>query len=84
MTGWEIPSALDLTRAQFDGRACVWCGMPLWKNATSVGTARGSLGMHSLDVEVFACPLCVFQAPAAGNPPFRQRDDDGPGEGWPS
>jgi hypothetical protein len=59
MTRRKLPPARDLTRAQHDGRACVWCGIPLWKGAKSAGIARGSLGVHVLDVEVFACaPHC--------------------------
>lgn len=66
MTVRSLPSALDLTRPQFDGRACVWCATPLWKNAVSVGRATGKLGEHDLDVEVYACPGCA---------PPRGRDD---------
>lgn len=63
----RLPSALDLTRPQFDGRACVWCGIPLWKNAVSAGRSEGRLGVHDLSVEVYACPLCA-DAPAPKTP----------------
>lgn len=59
MTGRPIPSALDLTRPQFDGWACVWCGATLTKGAVSAGRATGQIGAHSLDIEVYACALCA-------------------------
>lgn len=58
MTARQLPPAGDLTRAQHDGWACVWCGIALWKGATSAGIARVRSGVHVLDVEVFACPEC--------------------------
>ncbi|GGK65513.1 hypothetical protein [Streptomyces flaveus] len=59
MTARPLPSATDLTRAQYDGRACVWCGKPLWRNAVSAGIARGKIGAVVLDIVVYACPLCA-------------------------
>ena len=58
MTDRPLPSARDLTGAQHDGHACVWCGKPLRRGAVSAGIARGKSGAHVLDVEVFACPDC--------------------------
>lgn len=54
-----LPSALDLTRAQFDGWACVWCSAPLKKGAVSEGRATGRVGSHDLSIEVYACPSCA-------------------------
>ncbi|MDQ0992148.1 hypothetical protein [Streptomyces sp. V3I7] len=65
MTRRPLPSALDLTRPQHSGWACVWCGKSLLETGgTSAGIARGSLGAHVLDIEVYACPDC---APALTN-----------------
>lgn len=61
---------LALTKAQHDGWACVWCGMPLRKNAVSAGIARGRMGAHDLSVEVYACPVCAEGIPQA---PIRPR-----------
>ena len=58
MTRRPLPPVQELTRAQFDGWACVWCRTPLWKGATSAGRARGRMGDHVLDIEVYACPVC--------------------------
>ena len=53
------PPATDLTRAQYDGWACCWCGGSLWEGARSAGVARGSVGAHVLDIEVYECgPRC--------------------------
>lgn len=59
MSDLHLPSARDLTRAQHDGRACVWCCKALWRGAVSAGIARGMSGAHCLDIEVFACPGCA-------------------------
>jgi hypothetical protein len=61
VTGLELPSALDLTRPQFDGWACVWCGIPLMgmEGVTSAGRAEGRMGAHDMGVEVYACPACT-------------------------
>ncbi|MGR3871002.1 hypothetical protein ACUXZZ_20710 [Streptomyces graminifolii] len=61
MTAPALPSALDLTRPQFDGWACVWCGVPLMGMAgvTSAGRAEGQIGAHDLGVEVYACAPCT-------------------------
>lgn len=71
MSRRTLPSALDLTRPQFDGRACVWCSTPLWQNAVAVGRAEGRLGEHDLSIEVYACPAC---APAPQTSPVRDRE----------
>lgn len=49
------PPATDLTRAQYSGWACCWCGTSLQYGGVSVGIARGRLGVHVLDIEVYAC-----------------------------
>ncbi|MFJ9961361.1 hypothetical protein [Streptomyces avermitilis] len=54
----RLPSANSLTRAQFDGHACVWCGEKLWRGAQSAGRARGMTGKIPYDIEVYACPQC--------------------------
>lgn len=66
MTHRLLPPVTSLTRAQHDGHACVWCRSPLTHGATSAGIARGNLGAHVLDVEVYACPSCAH-APTIRN-----------------
>lgn len=61
MTGQDLPSAVDLTRAQYSGWACVWCRAPLKIGAVSQGRARGQVGAVRMDVEVFACPSCAIE-----------------------
>lgn len=74
-----LPSALDLTRPQFDGWACVWCGIPLlgMEGVVSAGRATGMLGAHDLSVEVYACPACAIAPliPAARVDASRGRRD---------
>lgn len=53
-----MPTAGDLSWEQYAGRACVWCGKPLTVGARSVGIARGRIGVHVLDIEVYAGPCC--------------------------
>lgn len=55
----EPPAATDLNREQYSGRACCWCGTPLWSGAVSAGIARGRSGAHILDIEVYAHPNCA-------------------------
>ncbi|UXY28569.1 hypothetical protein [Streptomyces sp. HUAS TT20] len=50
-----LPSALDLTRAQYSGWACVRCHASLQNGAVPAGRARGSIGAHALDVDVYQC-----------------------------
>ncbi|QXE36990.1 hypothetical protein KQY30_25030 [Streptomyces sp. GMY02] len=52
----SVPPAGDLTTEQWAGRACYACGRPLTTGAVYRGWARGRLGAHSLDAEVWACP----------------------------
>lgn len=53
------PAAIELNYEQYSGRACCWCGTRLWRGAVSAGIARGSIGAHVLDIEVYACsPRC--------------------------
>jgi hypothetical protein len=54
-----LPDARHLTRAQYAGWACVWCGRPLTTGATLAGRAVGSIGAHRLDVDVYQCPDCT-------------------------
>jgi hypothetical protein len=61
-----LPPANALTKAQHDGWACVWCRSPLTLGAKSAGIARGQMGAHVLDVEVYACPDCTH-APTTRN-----------------
>lgn len=63
MTARALPSIHDLTRAQTDGRACVWCGRALWVGAKSAGRAKGMLGKVPWDIEVYACPSCATPEP---------------------
>lgn len=81
MTGRALPSALELSRPQFDGWACVWCGIPLMGmgGVVSAGRATGMLGVHDLSVEVYACPACVIapMTPAGRVDASRGRRDDG-------
>jgi hypothetical protein len=46
VTDLKLPSALDLTRPQFDGWACVWCSIPLMgmEGVVSAGRAEGHDG----------------------------------------
>lgn len=63
-----IPSALDLTRRQWDGLDCVWCGTYMPTGAVTVGRAEGHVGAVDLGIEVYACLLCApNQAPTAGS-----------------
>lgn len=55
----SLPSVSELSRAQFDGWACVFCRAPLDKGAISAGRAEGSSGAHDLSIEVYACPICA-------------------------
>lgn len=60
MTARSLPSARDLSRAQYSGWACVWCDCSLLRcGGTSVGRAEGSIGDHDMSVEVYACPACI-------------------------
>lgn len=64
-----LPPANALTRAQYSGWACCWCGASLLRSGgSSVGVARGRSGAHVLDVEVYACPNCA-PAPTISRPP---------------
>lgn len=51
-----VPEAGDLSWEQYAGRACFACGKQLTVGAVSCGRATGRLGVHVLDVEVWACP----------------------------
>lgn len=52
----ELPPVEQLSYGQYNGLACVWCGIRLTQGAVSAGTARGQSGAHILDTEVYACP----------------------------
>lgn len=55
----EPPPVDRLTRAQYSGWACVWCGETLWHGAASAGISRGYSGTYALDNEVYECsPPC--------------------------
>ncbi|MFJ3310293.1 hypothetical protein ACIPSA_46340 [Streptomyces sp. NPDC086549] len=52
----EIPHPRDLTRAQYTGWACVWCGRRLLDaKARLAGRAIGSIGAVVMDVDVYEC-----------------------------
>lgn len=56
----EPPPVRQLTKAQYDGWACCWCGKSLLDcGGTSVGVSRGQQGAVVLDIEVYACPSCA-------------------------
>lgn len=55
----KLPLATELSRAQFDGWACVFCRAKLGKGAVSAGRAEGRVGAHDLSIEVYACPSCA-------------------------
>lgn len=57
----EPPPATELNYTQYSGRACCWCGKSLLDvtGVKSAGIARGSSGVHVLDIEVYACPDCA-------------------------
>jgi hypothetical protein len=64
MTGQpKPPPATELTRAQYSGWACCWCGTSLKHGGVSAGRSRGRLGAHVLDVEVYACRWCCPKKP---------------------
>lgn len=64
----ELPPVEQLSYGQYNGLACVWCGIRLTQGAVSAGTARGSSGAHILDTEVYACPDCAT-TPTPSRPP---------------
>jgi len=55
----EPPPVSQLSKAQYDGWACCWCGKDIWSGAVSAGIARGRQGAVVLDVEVYACASCA-------------------------
>lgn len=75
-----LPSALDLPRPQYEGWACVWCGIPLlgMEGTVSAGRATGMMGAHDMSVEVYACPGCATPETPADRavPRGGRRDDD--------
>ncbi|MER6064816.1 hypothetical protein ABT167_27315 [Streptomyces sp. NPDC001792] len=44
-----------MSRAVYSGWACVWCGASLQRGGEPAGRARGSVGAHVLDVDVYQC-----------------------------
>lgn len=75
-----LPSALDLPRPQYEGWACVWCGIPLLgiKGTVRAGRATGTMGARDMSVEVYACPNCATpETPADRVDASRGRRDDG-------
>lgn len=64
----EPPAANGLSKAQYDGWACCWCGKGLLdaKGTVSAGISRGRQGAVVLDVEVYACAGCAV-APERSN-----------------
>ncbi|MEU4498894.1 hypothetical protein AB0F96_37000 [Streptomyces sp. NPDC023998] len=75
-----LPAAGDLSWEQYSGRACVWCDRPITRGGRSVGIARGRMGAHVLDIEVYAGPCCpqkVEQFSASGARPDKFRHPQG-------
>lgn len=58
MTPYRLPDAEQLTYAQHQGWACVFCGKSLWTavGGVSVGRAQGANGFS---IEVYACLECT-------------------------
>jgi hypothetical protein len=56
----KIPPADELTYAQHQGWACVYCGATL-RDGVSVGRAFAKIAeAHTLDIEVYACKVpCI-------------------------
>ncbi|MGW3152381.1 hypothetical protein ACWDG1_49065 [Streptomyces sp. NPDC001177] len=51
-----IPHPRDLTRRQYAGWACVWCGRGLLRvKAQLAGRSVGSIGAVVMDVDVYEC-----------------------------
>ncbi|MDH6522596.1 hypothetical protein M2163_000894 [Streptomyces sp. SAI-135] len=48
--------AIELSGEQDAGRACCYCATPLTSGAVSAGISYGSIGVHVVDIEVYACP----------------------------
>ncbi|MFM9652743.1 hypothetical protein [Streptomyces galilaeus] len=66
----ELPDATELPRRRYSGWACVWCGASLREGGRSAGVARGHMGAHRLDVEVYECmPGRGCNHPRPGTPP---------------
>lgn len=53
-----LPPATTLTRAQYSGWACVWCGNSLQNGGVPAGRAQGRIGAHDMGVQVYACRSC--------------------------
>jgi hypothetical protein len=65
-----LPDAAELTRAQHSGWACVRCGASLARGGVLAGRARGSIGAHRMDVDVYMClPGRGCNPPAENAPP---------------
>lgn len=56
--GRTLPPAGELSSEQYAGRSCVWCDTPITTGGYSAGIARGRIGVHSLDTEVYAGRCC--------------------------
>jgi hypothetical protein len=65
----ELPPVEQLSYGQYNGLSCVWCGTKLTTGAVSAGTARGQMGAHILDTEVYACPEHADGPAPAGDTP---------------
>ncbi|MEU1449511.1 hypothetical protein ACFWBS_50995 [Streptomyces mirabilis] len=77
MTSWKRkpPRVADLTRAQYSGWDCCWCGKRLTHGARSAGRAQGSSGAYDLSVEVYECGR---RCPARPRRPTSSRTGDTP------
>lgn len=64
------PPTDELNRAQYSGWACCWCDKSLLgvSGVISAGVAKGRMGAHVLDAEVFACGPRCSQRPRRPSP----------------
>jgi hypothetical protein len=62
-----LPPATSLTRPQYDGWACIWCGASIKDGGIPAGRAQGRIGAHDMSVNVYACKACA-PAPTGSRP----------------
>ncbi|MFH9816126.1 hypothetical protein [Streptomyces sp. NPDC017230] len=55
MSARTLPDASRLSRAVYSGWACVWCSASLARGGVPAGRARGQIGAHRMDVDVYQC-----------------------------
>lgn len=66
----EPPPVRQLSKAQYDGWACCWCGKGLLdeKGAAPAGISRGRQGAVVLDIQVYACATCAVPPERGSHP----------------